>query len=77
MLFDITVDPKLIAGVAIYYNSRYFDFSIKPIFDRILKEVVTGKPTTPAAPKPIAATQTPIAVAQSTVATAQNATAAS
>ncbi len=57
VLFNISVDPNLIAGASIYYNSKYWDFSIKPTFDRILREVVTGKPTTPAAATPIAATQ--------------------
>ncbi|HSX08798.1 MAG TPA: F0F1 ATP synthase subunit delta [Candidatus Saccharimonadales bacterium] len=38
MLFDISVDKNLIAGARITYNGKFFDFSIKSTFERILKE---------------------------------------
>src|SRR5437868_6106563 len=41
VLFDITVDPKLIAGAAINFKGKYLDFSIKPTFDKILSETTT------------------------------------
>jgi F0F1-type ATP synthase delta subunit len=49
MLFDITVDKKLVAGSAINYNGKFFDFSIRPILERILADTLSKpaeKPTT-------------------------------
>jgi hypothetical protein len=36
VLFDIQVDPNLIAGAAVSYNGKYKDLSVKPQFDQIL-----------------------------------------
>jgi hypothetical protein len=35
VLFDITVQPQLLAGAAINYNGRFADFSIKTTFEKI------------------------------------------
>jgi F0F1-type ATP synthase delta subunit len=37
VLFEITVDRHLVAGAAITYNGKFFDFSIRPVFERIVK----------------------------------------
>jgi hypothetical protein len=37
VLFDIQVDPHLIAGATITYAGKYVDFSVKPIFDEVIK----------------------------------------
>lgn len=44
VLFDITVDRKLIAGAAITFNGKYKDFSIKAKFDETVTRILT-KPT--------------------------------
>ncbi|MFH0898107.1 MAG: F0F1 ATP synthase subunit delta [bacterium] len=41
VVFNINVDPRLIAGVVIYYNSKFIDFSVKSRFDQIIKEAIT------------------------------------
>jgi F0F1-type ATP synthase delta subunit len=55
MLFAITVDPTLIAGVALRYNGRYVEYSIKPTMQRIITEKLTAptpsmRPVTPTPP---------------------------
>ncbi len=40
VLFDIKVDKNLIAGAALFYNGKYLDFSIKPKFERVLKNTL-------------------------------------
>lgn len=45
MLFDIKVDPALIAGAAIMSNGKYLDFSVRPAFERVFKEM-TKPPVT-------------------------------
>lgn len=37
MLFDISVDRNVIAGAKITYNGKFFDFSIRSTFERILQ----------------------------------------
>jgi hypothetical protein len=37
MLFDISVDRNVIAGARITYNGKFFDFSIRSPFERILQ----------------------------------------
>lgn len=58
MLFEITVDPKLIAGATINYKGKYMDASIKPVFDKMLIELL--------APPPAPAKQVPPPVQQAT-----------
>lgn len=41
MLFDISVDRNVIAGARITYNGKFFDFSIRPTFERILETYMT------------------------------------
>ena len=38
MLFSIIIDRNVVGGATITYNGKFFDFSIKPIFERTLKE---------------------------------------
>jgi F0F1-type ATP synthase delta subunit len=53
ILFDISVDPNLVAGVAIKFNGRYAEYSIKPAVIKIIREMA-NKPAIPAqqAPQP-------------------------
>jgi F0F1-type ATP synthase delta subunit len=39
LLFDITIDPKLIAGAAINFNGKYKDYSAKSKFTSIISSV--------------------------------------
>lgn len=39
VLFDISVDPGLIGGVAIYANGKYLDFSIRSAFNKSVEEI--------------------------------------
>jgi hypothetical protein len=43
VLFDITVDRKLIAGAAVTFKGKYRDLSIKAKFDETAKRVMTQK----------------------------------
>jgi F0F1-type ATP synthase delta subunit len=60
MLFDITVDKRLVAGAMINYNGKHLDFSVQPVFKRILANTLhpTANPTNlapaqqPAPPSP-------------------------
>jgi hypothetical protein len=54
VLFDITVDRKLIAGAAITFKGTYRDFSIKAKFDETANRVMTQK-----APAHVIAAKTP------------------
>ncbi|HVA96188.1 MAG TPA: F0F1 ATP synthase subunit delta [Candidatus Acidoferrales bacterium] len=36
MLFDISVNKSLVAGASINFNGKFRDFSIRPVFERIL-----------------------------------------
>ena len=47
VLFDITYDPSLIAGAAIFYEGNFVDYSIRKKFDQILGETLTNKPSMP------------------------------
>lgn len=46
VLFEIKVDPNLIAGATITFNGKFADYSIKPTFEKILQEMLTTKPQT-------------------------------
>jgi hypothetical protein len=48
VLFDFTVDPKLVAGATLTYKGKFFDFSIRPVLERILK-IYTSRLTAAAA----------------------------
>lgn len=53
ILFDITVNPELIAGVTITYNGKYVDTSVRPAFDAILPTFWNAtKPLPPPAATP-------------------------
>jgi F0F1-type ATP synthase delta subunit len=41
VLFDIETNTQLIAGAKIKYNGTYADFSVKPLFDKMLSEYIT------------------------------------
>lgn len=45
VIFDITVDPSLIAGAAITFNGKYFDFSVKQQFEQIVKTAIEDSVT--------------------------------
>lgn len=50
VLFDITVDPKIIAGMLISYQGKYLDFTIKQSFVTIVTQMLSASPqTAPAA----------------------------
>lgn len=49
VLIDVRVDPSIIGGATIDYNGRHVDFSIKPTFDHILKEMLSPPPKVAAA----------------------------
>lgn len=57
ILFDLTVDPDLIAGAAVSYQGKYLDFSIRPVFSKILEEKLSHTATASLAqenlPKPL------------------------
>src|ERR1700722_15389285 len=38
VLFDISVDHNILAGANITYNGKFFDFSVKSTFERILQD---------------------------------------
>lgn len=40
VLFEIKIDPHLLAGAAITYNGKYFDFSIKSKFDQLVSDTL-------------------------------------
>jgi len=41
LILDVTVDKRLIAGAAITFSGKFFDYSIRPRFDQIVKNVMT------------------------------------
>ena len=47
VLFEITVDPNLLAGATITFNGKFADYSIKPTFEKILQDMMTTKPQAP------------------------------
>lgn len=57
VLFDISVDRKLIAGAAITYQGKYKDFSIKPKVNEILAKILTNPASVHAVPGPIQKTE--------------------
>jgi hypothetical protein len=40
VLFQIDVDQKLIGGIKINFNGKFKDYSIKPLFEQIISEVL-------------------------------------
>jgi F0F1-type ATP synthase delta subunit len=38
VLFDIVIDEQLIAGTKINYKGKFADYSVKPLFDKMLDE---------------------------------------
>jgi hypothetical protein len=44
VLFDISIDTKIIAGATISFNGKFADCSIKPKFDQIFQDVLMKKP---------------------------------
>ncbi len=47
-LLDITIERKLIAGATVNCNGKHADFSIRPLFENILKEMLSPPHATPA-----------------------------
>lgn len=47
VLFDISVDPGLVAGAAIYSKGRYLDFSIRSVFNKSVQEISVANGLTP------------------------------
>jgi len=43
VIFDIQVDPSLLAGAAITFNGKFFDFSVRSHFDQIFNDALTTK----------------------------------
>ncbi len=41
VIFDITVDSKILGGAEIFYNGKHSSFSVKPIFEKISTEITT------------------------------------
>lgn len=39
-IFDITINPNLLAGVAINFNGKYLDYSVNKKFDKVLKDAL-------------------------------------
>jgi len=58
MLFDITVDRKIVGGAAVTYNGKFFDFSIRQTFERIMQNYLTRHTQAHAAVAQIAKTTT-------------------
>jgi F0F1-type ATP synthase delta subunit len=50
VLFEIQIDPDLIGGVAILYNGKYQDLSVKSRFSQILTDTITNLQPSAAAP---------------------------
>lgn len=62
MLFDVKVDRSIIAGATITYNGKFSDFSIREIFEHVLKNTLTIPETASQKPQPVqqnTSTQTP------------------
>lgn len=57
VLFDISVDRKLIAGAAITYQGKYQDFSIKPKVTEIINRILTKPQPVHAVPGPTQKTE--------------------
>lgn len=68
VLFEISIDKSLLAGVAIYYNSKYLDFSIKNRFEKILNDNLEKNKDTQPFFKDISTSQTANKSAQTTAA---------
>lgn len=45
VLFEITVNPAIVAGVAVRMNGNYLDFSVKQQYDQIVKDALKSTPT--------------------------------
>lgn len=58
VLFEINIDRRLVAGAAITYNGKFFDFSIRPVFERVVKNYL-NKLENAAAKTSLAAQQVP------------------
>ncbi len=43
VLFDLIYEPGLIGGAAIAYKGKFLDYSIKPLFTKILQETLSQK----------------------------------
>jgi F0F1-type ATP synthase delta subunit len=56
VLFDISVDPKLIGGAAITFNGKFGDYSIKPLFEKIMATTLATPTQNQPAPVAPAAT---------------------
>ncbi len=57
VLFDIHIDPSIIAGVQITYNGKFKDYSIAPVFTDFLSHMLTSLPQHSAQTTPISTHQ--------------------
>jgi F0F1-type ATP synthase delta subunit len=62
MLFDITVDKRLVAGAIINYHGKHRDFSVRPVFKQILENTLhaTTNPAPAQQPTPPSETGHPL-----------------
>jgi len=63
-VFDIKIDKSIVAGVIIFYNGKYFDYTVKKIFQNIKIDIPTNKPNVPSAPAQSHPTPENIIIAQ-------------
>lgn len=42
VLFDISVDPTIIAGTTLTYNGKFLDYSIKPKVEQMMQQMLSG-----------------------------------
>lgn len=43
MLLDVKVDPKIIAGMTVETKGKFADYSLRPVIDRVVNEVLTSE----------------------------------
>jgi hypothetical protein len=43
VIFQISIDSKIIAGAIISFNGKYKDCSVKPVFSRITSDVISSR----------------------------------
>jgi len=59
VVFAVDVDRSLIAGAKIFFNGKYFNFTIKPTFERIISEILSSKTLAQQKTEPVTQTKEP------------------
>jgi len=59
VVFDFTVDYRLVAGATINFNGKFSDFSIRPVVEKVLQNYLSRLTKTDAKPQQQAATGQP------------------